>query len=80
MISRVVDLHGGGRVRVWRPGELVMVHFDVVRLDDFVDGGKCLSLLVGEAVRLRDGLDDLLGLTATQCRGSLGAGAGWERS
>ena len=63
MIVRVVDLHQGGRLRLWRPGQLMMVHFDVVRLDQFAEGGSCLPLLISESVTLRDALDDLLGLT-----------------
>jgi hypothetical protein len=67
---RVVDLHRGGRLRMWRPGELVMVHFDVVHLDQFAEGGSCLPLLVSEAVTIRDGLDDLLGLPRSDVDGS----------
>jgi hypothetical protein len=55
-----VPLSGGGRVRVRRVREVVVVHFDVVQLSQFVEGGLCLTCGVSEAAGLRDALGDAL--------------------
>jgi hypothetical protein len=70
MTLRVVELHQGGRLRLWRADELVMIHFDIVRLEPFAEGGGCLPLLISEAVAFRDGFDDLLGLPRSVVDGS----------
>ena len=60
MVDRVVVLSSGDRVRLFRSRDAVAVQLDLVAVDDFVEGGKCLVLWLSEAVALRDGLSDLL--------------------
>jgi hypothetical protein len=69
MVSRVVELSCGGRLRILRTGEGCILHFDVIELASFDEGGKCVTLTISETGLLRDSLDDVLNLPCGKCRG-----------
>jgi hypothetical protein len=69
----VVELSSGDRLRLFRSSGVVTVQIDVVHLDDFVAGGRCIVLMISDAVALRDCLDDLLNGPRGACGGRVGA-------